>query len=204
MRVARFNTRIGGAVALVAILAGPVPAYIHFPPPTLQRMCKDSHHIRLLKVQKFDKDKGVIVFECSETLKDGKSEITAFKVLARPDTTGYKPVLEWLGDGKQAVMFSIEGQDRGALRAIAYVFIDDYCFSADHNAEGKHWVVIRGEPSLSACYHGSADKLRGLTQEILLGKDVKVPVRAPDTKEDRVKRNKEVNEVLENGRSRKR
>ena len=82
------------------------------------------------------------------------------------------------------------------MRAVAYVFIDEYCFSTVHNAEGKSWLLIRGELGLSACYHGSAEKLRGLVRDVLDGKDVKVPVKGPDGKVDRDKRNKEINDVL--------
>jgi hypothetical protein len=33
--------------------------YIHFPPKTLKDMCKQSHHIRLLKIDKASREKGV-------------------------------------------------------------------------------------------------------------------------------------------------
>src|SRR5207302_797297 len=32
--------------------------YIHFPPKTLKEMCKQSHHIRLLKIDKASREKG--------------------------------------------------------------------------------------------------------------------------------------------------
>jgi hypothetical protein len=50
-----------GAV-LVALVATRAVGYIHFPPMTLPKMCQESHHIRALKVEKFDKQKGVVVF----------------------------------------------------------------------------------------------------------------------------------------------
>jgi hypothetical protein len=193
--------RIGSALTFVALFAATAPGYIHVPPMTLAKMCKVSHQIRALKVDKFNKEKGGIVFECAETIKDGKSKITSFKLFVRTEATGTKPILDWVKEGKQAVMFSIEGQNRGAMRAIAYVFIDDYCFSADHNAEGKFWLVLRGEPGMSACYHGPVEKLRGLVKDVLDGKEVKVPVKGPDVKEDRDKRNKEVNDALKENRS---
>jgi hypothetical protein len=47
--------------ALFVMLFTPAATgYIHFPPLTLPKMCKDSHHVRVLKVGKFDKDKGVV------------------------------------------------------------------------------------------------------------------------------------------------
>lgn len=86
------------------------------------------------------------------------------------------------------------------MRGIAYVFIDDYCFSADYNAEGKFWLLIRGEPGLSACYHGSVERLREAVRGILAGKEVKVPVKEPAAKMDREKRNNEINDVLKSNR----
>jgi hypothetical protein len=168
---------------------------------TLSKMCKDSHQIRALEVEKFDKEKGGILFKCVQTLKDGQSKITSFRVIVRAGATGTKPILDWLKDSGQAVMFSIESTPRDARKAIAYVFIDGYCFSAEYNTEGNSWLVIRGEPGLSACYHGSAAQLLSLTQNVLAGKEVKVPRQGPEVIEERDKRNKEINEGLKEVRA---
>jgi hypothetical protein len=167
---------------------------------TLPKMCKESHHIRVLKVEKFNKEKGVIVFACEETLKDGKSRITSHKLIVRPGATGTRPVLDWLEEGKRAVMFSIEGKDREARRAIAYVFIDDYCFSADYNPEGRYWLLLRGEPGMSACYHGPVERLRRAVKDTLAGKEVKAPTKEPAVKADRDRRNGEINDGLKENR----
>ncbi|HLW64339.1 MAG TPA: hypothetical protein VKS79_03400 [Gemmataceae bacterium] len=189
-------TRMTAAFALLALLAANASAYIHFPPMTLAKMTSYSHQIRILKVEKFSKEKGVIIFACPEILKDAGSKITSYRVVIRNETTGTKPIWDWTKEGKQAVMFSIESKDREVKQAIAYVFIDDYCFTADHNPEGKYWLMIRGEPSMSACYHGPVDKLTGLVKDLLAGKDVTVPVKEPESKEDRDQRNKEINKAL--------
>src|SRR5262245_48775880 len=192
--------RIAATVVVLALPASNAMAYIHFPPMTLPKMCKTSHQIRVLKVEKFNKEKGVIIFKCDEILKDAGSKITSFRIVIRNETTGTKPIWDWVKDEKTAVMFSIEGMDREKMAAIAYVFIDDYCFTADHNANGKYWLMIRGEPSLSACYYGSAERLRRLVKDLLDGKDVKAPVKDPDNKEDRDKRFKEINDALRDNR----
>ena len=97
-------------------------------------------------------------------------------------------------------MFSIEGKDRESRRAIAYVFIDDDCFSADYNPEGKFWLLLRGEPGMSACYFGPTGPLREAVKETLAGKDVKVPMKEPATPVDRDQRNGEINEALKKNR----
>ena len=102
-----------------------------------------------------------------------------------------------------AVMFSIEGPVRGEgpeIVGCAYVFIDDYCYSVDYNDKDKFWFFVRGEPGLSACYHGPAAKLPPLVAGILAGKEVKVPVKAPETKEDRDQRAKQVDQILRESR----
>lgn len=196
----RVVARFASAAAVVTMIATNAVGYIHFPPMTLAKMCQISHHIRLLKVEKFDKDKRVVVFGCEKILKDGKSKIASFKLLVRPKATGTKPILDWLKEGKRAVMFSIEGQAgkdmRGIMRGLAYVFIDDYCFSADYNADGKFWLLLRGEPELSACYHGSVERLREAVKDTLAGKKVKVPVKEPNAKMDHDKRRNEINDAL--------
>ncbi|HEV3258203.1 MAG TPA: hypothetical protein VG013_15065 [Gemmataceae bacterium] len=196
----RLVIRLVGVMLLVTLSAPAAVGYIHFPPMTLRKMCKDSHQIRLLRIAKQDKEKGVIVFEVAESLKGEKSQITSFKHVIRTSTEGTKPILDWAEDGKPAVMFSIEGRAGGATLGIGYVFFDDDGCSVDYNSDGKYWLLIRAEPGMSACYHESVERLREVVKEILDGKEVKVPVKEPDTKEDRDKRNKEINDVLKKNR----
>jgi hypothetical protein len=186
--------------AVIVMLIPPLAAgYIHFPPMTLQKMCKDSHQVRLLKIKKYDKQKAVVIFDVAESLKRQTSQISSFKHVIRA-AEGTKPILDWIKDGKTAMMFSIESKPGGATLAIGYVFIDHYCYSVDYNASGKYWLLIRAEPAMSACYYGSVVQLRTTVKAILDGKDVRVPVKEPDTKEDRDKRNKEINDLLKRNR----
>jgi hypothetical protein len=190
-----------GIAILVVSTASLAFGYIHFPPMTVQKMCQGSHHIRVLKIEKVNKEKGVIFFEVADALKGKKSQITSLRHVIRSEAEGAKPILDWAANGKTAVMFSIEGNKTdGAPMAVGYVFIDKYCYSADYYDGGKYWLLIRGEPDISACYHGSAEQLRTAVKDILAGKEVKVPVKEPDTKENRDKRTKEVNDILKKNR----
>jgi hypothetical protein len=56
------------AVLAVAAAASPAAGYIHFPPADLPGLCRQSHPVRVLTVRKFDREKGVLVFEATETL----------------------------------------------------------------------------------------------------------------------------------------
>jgi hypothetical protein len=195
----RVTLRLAGVALVLALAALPAVGYIHFPPMTLHKMCKVATNIRVLSVKKYDKEKGVVLFEVVETLKGKNPRITSFRHAIRKDTARVKPILDWAGEGKRAVAFTIEG----APLACGYVFIDDYCYSVDYNKEGQYWLLIRAEPEMSACYHGPAKELRKLTKDILEGKEVKVPVKkpmTPESKEDQEKRRKEVNDVLKKNR----
>jgi hypothetical protein len=168
---------------------------------TLAKMCRESHHVRVLRVTKFDREKGVIVFEPGEALKGEKSRVTSFRQSVGHDTPGGKAVLDWAGPGKLAVLFYIEGPAGEATRALGYVFTDEGCHSVDYNAAGEYWGVIRAEPGMAACYDGKADRLVGLVKDLLAGKEVVVPTREPAAKDDRDARNREVNEALTKNRA---
>jgi hypothetical protein len=192
----RVAIRLAGITLGMALAAPAAVAYIHFPPMTLQKMCKVSHQIRVLKVEKLNKEKGIIIFEVADSPKSQKPQVTPFKHVLSTDVEGTKPILDWAEEGKTAVMFSIESQELG----IGYVFIDDHCYSVDYNRAGKYWLLIRAEPGMSACYHGSVERLRAIIKDILDGKEVMVPVKEPETKVDGDQRRKEVNDVLKKNR----
>jgi hypothetical protein len=196
--------RFAVAALVVVLAAAPSVGYIHFPPPTMQTMCKQSSKIRVLAVKKHDGEKGVIVYELVETLKgeapkgdDPKG--VSFRHAVRKDADGVKPIYDWVGDGKRAVMFTIEG--RGM--ACGYVFIDKFCYSVDYNARGDFWLLIRVDPEMSACYHGTAEQLQKVAKDILAGKEVAVPVdesTKPLSEEERRKRVPALNEILTKNR----
>jgi hypothetical protein len=194
--------RIFGVALTMALVAPFAIGYILNPPMTLQKMCMMSHHIRVLKVEKHNKEKGVIVFEVTESLQGQDSQITSFKHVIRTEAAGVKPILEWVGDGKTAVMFAIESKPPFKAVGIGYVFIDKYCYSVDFNNSGKVWVLLRAEPDMSACYHGPAGNLKEIVKSILDGKkNIEIPVKEPDTKEDREKRKKEIDDLLKKNKS---
>jgi hypothetical protein len=196
---ARGFVRLVG-VALVLALSPIAVGYIHFPPMALPKMCQISTHIRVLTVTKYDKEKGVILFEVRETLKGTPSPDPVFRHALRTDAAGVKPILDWLGEGKMVVLCTIEGSGI----ACGYVFLDDYCYSVDYNREGRFWLMIRAEPAMSACYHGSAGQLQQLVKDILAGKDVKVPVKEPNSPPSREatdKRAREVEVILRKNRN---
>jgi hypothetical protein len=191
--------RLVGVAAVLALAALPSAGYIHFPPPTLQKLCQKSTNVRVLSVKAHDKEKGVIIYEVAQTLKGKNKEGTSFRHVIPRGTAGTKPISDWVGDGKRAVLFTIEG---GEI-ACGYAFIDRFCYSVDYNRKGDYWLLIRVDPEMAACYHGSAETLQKLTRDVLDGKEVSVPidkaVKALTTKE-REQRVPKLNETLTKNR----
>lgn len=171
---ARLLACFPAAVLAVVVAATPAGGYIHFPPPTLAKMCEQSRAIRLLTVKRHDKEKGVIVFEAAETLKGKTPDGTTFKHVIGTADKGTKPIFDWVADGKQAVMFTLETGATGI--ACGYVFIDKYCYSVDRNGSGEFWLLIRADPEMAATFFGTVETLQKVTTDLLAGKDVKVPV----------------------------
>jgi hypothetical protein len=198
MRV-RLLVSLAVAVLVMASVVTSADGYIHFPPATMSKMCKQSTAIRVLTVKKHDKEKGVIVYEVVETLKGKTPDGTKFRHVIGKETKGAKPIFDWVGDGKQAVMFTIEGSDI----ACGYVFIDKFCYSVDHNKKGDFWLLIRVDPEMAATFHGTAETLQKVTKDLLAGKEVKVPVDEsvrPVTLEERRKRAAALNEIMTENR----
>lgn len=135
------------------------------------------------------------MYAVAETLKGETKLPKSFKHSIPKGTAGAKPILDWVGKDKRAVLFTIEGNSL----ACGYVFIDEFCYSVDYNTKGEFWLLIRVDPELAATYYGSAEKLEGLAKDLLAGKDVKVPVKEsakPLTIEERVKLVPAINEIF--------
>jgi hypothetical protein len=184
------------AAALVLSAPSACWGYIHFSPMTLKKMCKDSHHIRLLRLDKANKDKGVMLFETAAVLKGERSSITSFKHVIPSGVEAAQPIRDWIGEGKTALIFYIEGGGGG----LGYVFIDRYCYSVDYNQHHKHWLALRGEPGMSACYYGPVDLLHRAVRDTLAGKECQVPTQAPAQKIDKDRRDKIINAALAKNR----
>lgn len=198
-------------VVLVAVLALSASAYMEYPPATMAKLCK-SPRIRLLKVAKFDADKGVVIFELVENLNsrndklkselaekipDGDDKVKSFRHAIPAADAGGKPILDWVAKDKTAVMFTLEsGGQAISERACGYVFIDENCYSVVYNKAGDYWAFIRAEPQMSAVYFGKVEPLTQIVKDVLAGKEVKVPTKEPAAKTDFKQRSKEVFDAL--------
>jgi hypothetical protein len=194
--------RLAAGMLVLALAVLPSAGYIHFPPTTMPKMCKQSAIIRVLTVDDHNKEKGVILYKLAETLK-GKSPKRMFKHVVRADAAAAKPIFDWVGKGKHALMFTIEVSEM----ACGYVFIDKFCYSVDYNRRGDFWLLIRVDPEMSACFYGSVETLQKVTKDLLAGKEVKVPVHEsvkPVPLEERRKQAPALNKILIKNRACKR
>jgi hypothetical protein len=165
----------------------------------MPKMCQQSTAIRVLTVKKHDKDKGVVVYEVTETLKGKAPAGMSFRHAIGKVSERSRPIFDWVADGKKAVMFTIEGREL----ACGYVFIDKFCYSVDYNKKGDFWLLIRTDPEMAATFFGTVEALQAVTKDILAGKEVKVPVDESVkavTLEERRKRAAALNEVLTRNR----
>src|SRR5688572_781929 len=92
------------SACLLAVWLCPSAAYIKVEPLTLGNLCSQSDHVYVLRVKEVNTEKGVILFKPVEQLK-GKPDGTAAKHVIGPKVKGAKVILDWVAEGKTAVMF---------------------------------------------------------------------------------------------------
>ncbi len=195
----RLLAAFAGVVLVLVVVVTPAGGYIHFPPPTMPKMCQQSTAIRVLTVKRHDKAKGVIIYEVAETLKGKAPAGRSFRHALGKESKATKPIFDWVAERKQAVMFTIENE----TIACGYVFIDKFCYSVDYNRRGDFWLLIRVDPEMAATFHGTVETLRKVTKDLLAGKEVRVPVDEsvkPVPLEERRNRAPALNEILTRNR----
>jgi HEAT repeat protein len=172
--------RLPYPLAALLALAGPAPAYIDRP-PTLGRLVKyDAADIAVVRVEKVDKEKGVIVYKRVDDLK-GKYPTDQFRqVVGRriadapgpgdnPRPRAAHSILGWAGPGKEAIAFH-NGDNK-----ISAICVGRVWYMSTGGKDGLWQVDEFEERALSWAYAGPVDKLRGHVAAILAGKEVVVP-----------------------------
>ena len=183
------------AAGLLLVCPQPAPAYIDFLPPTLGDLCRQATHIYVVKVDKVNAERGVILFKPAEQLK-GKDAVplpddTFGKQIIGSDVPGAKVILDVAAEGKTAVVFAREG----GFKSLAHVYIDNCWYLIAWNRDGKCWFAWNGEPTMLIRYCGTADKLRDAVKSILKGEEVVVSAMASDDRKALMERRGKVLEV---------
>jgi hypothetical protein len=163
-----------GAIALW--LATP-PAYAYIEAPyTLGKIITESTNIVVMKVEKVDKEKNLIIFK---KVRDLKGTHGTEQIKHNIGRGGFNPrewqyVMEWAEVGKTAIFFHNGGASETC--------IGNYWYQCYPN--GEWWGLSHGEPFLLRSFYGNIDKLIPAVTDIIAGKEVLVPCMVDGNKDD--------------------
>jgi hypothetical protein len=159
-------------ILLVALLAiawlspRPARAYVEIP-YTLGRLVNESTHVMLVRVEKVDKTKNLILYR---KIKDIKGEHPEDVIRHNIGQNGFHPrewqtIMAWAEPGKTAVFMHNGGASETC--------IDGYWYQAYPN--GEWWGMSHAEPYMLRSFAGKPEKLATAVAAMLAGQEVVVP-----------------------------
>lgn len=159
------------ALALVCI-ARPMFAYVEIP-YTLGRVIQEATQIAVLRVEKVDGEKNLIVFRKVQDLKGTAPDIVRHNI----GRGGFHPrewqtIMAWAQPGQTAVFFNNGGASETC--------ISNYWYQA--YAGGEWWNMSHGEPYFLRTFAGRPEKLAGAVAALLAGQEAVVPCMADGDK----------------------
>jgi hypothetical protein len=167
----------GAALAcwLLPFGAQPARAYVEAP-HSLGQVITLSSNIVLVRVEKVDKEKNLIVFRKVRDLKGTHPTDVIKHNIGRG---GYNPrewqyTMDWAEVGKTAVFFHNGGASETCIGGYWY-----QCYN-----QGEWWGLSHGEPFLLRTFCGSVDKLANAVTDIQANKEVVVPCMVDGNKDD--------------------
>ncbi len=169
-----FGLLAAGAL-LSAIPTPPVYAYVEAPYP-LGKIITESTNIVVMRVDKIDKEKNLIIFKKVRDLKGTHNTDVIKHNIGRG---GFNPrewqyPMEWAEVGKTAIFFHNGGASETC--------IGNYWYQCYPN--GEWWGLSHGEPFLLRSFYGNIDKLATAVTDIIAGKEVVVPCMVDGNKDD--------------------
>src|SRR5258706_3837125 len=156
-------------IAMVAIFClkdRPVQAYVEIP-YTIGRVINEATNVVVMRVEKVDKERNLIIFS---KVADLKGKHPAEQIRHNIGRGGFHPrewqfIMEAAEPGKLVVFFH-NGQ-------ASETCMDNYWYQA--YAGGEWWNMSHGEPYLLRSFAGKPEKLVPLVTDMLAGKDVGGP-----------------------------
>jgi hypothetical protein len=169
----------GLAVATAGILwvAWPRPALAYVEAPhSLGLICQLSTNIVVVRVEKVDKEKNLIIYR---KVRDIKGTHPTDVIKHNIGRGGFNPrewqyTMDWAEVGKTAVFFHNGGASETCIGTYWY-----QCY-----AGGDWWALSHGEPFLLRSYCGNPEKLATAVTDIQAGKEVVVPCMVDGNKDD--------------------
>jgi hypothetical protein len=165
------------ALAVAAALTWPRPAHGYVEAPmSLGAVIQQSSNIMIVKVEKVDKEKNMIIYR---KVKDLKGTHPTDVIKHNIGRGGFNPrewqyTMEWAEPGKIAIFFHNGGASETC--------IGNYWYQA--YAGGEWWNLSHGEPFLLRSYAGKPHKLAAAVTAILGGQEVPVSCMIDGNKDD--------------------
>ena len=173
----RASRRFGAIVIITAVaslpffLPDPAEAYVEAP-YTLGRIISESSNVVLMRVEKVDKERNLIIYR---KVKDLKGQHPTDVIKHNIGRGGFHPrewqiTMEWADVGKTAVFFHNGGASETCIHNYWY-----QCY-----AGGEWWNMSHAEPYLLRSYAGNPEKLAPAVSAMLEGKEAIVPCMIDD------------------------
>jgi HEAT repeat protein len=185
------------ACLLLAAWPSSAGAYITAPVQTLGALC-GSTYITLVRVEKFSKEKGVIIYRKVRDLKGNypREQLRhafdlkntplhkgAGDVPVRPDEVDWHYALDWAEVGKTAVCFTLKYDPYGDF---GHTYIDKCWYATMCPArDWDFWWSIYSDPALLSRWHcGTTAQLAAAVDQMMAGKTAVVPTLVQGTREE--------------------
>jgi hypothetical protein len=130
-------------------------------------MCSWSTHVVIVRVERFDRDKGVLIFRKVQDVK-GKWPAQVIKQRFPPALVQQLRIMDWAEPNRTTVVFALESYKW------CHTYIDGAWYAAN-TGDWQWWNVNHAEPLLLRWYSGRASRLVDSARAILAGKEVIVP-----------------------------
>ncbi len=158
----RIHTYVPGAVLLGVMLlkAAPAAAYVDLA-PTLGRVVNDSQWIALVEVDRFSREKGIVILKSAGNLKGSGPADPIRHQVAGLNGVIPRPILEWAEPGRRGVLF---GANNTALMCIGRSW-----YQVQAAGDGW-WRLGPARPELPLAYCGTVSRLSSAVQQMLAGK----------------------------------
>lgn len=155
-----------GIVSVWICMGSGAVAYVELP-YTLGRVILESTSISVLKIEKVDKERNLILFRKVQDLKGSLAGETIKHNIGRGGfhEREWKAIMDWAEPGKTAVFFNNGGASETCIA--------NYWYQAYNG--GEWWNMSHGEPYMLRSYAGSPEKLASIVQSVIAGQEVVVP-----------------------------
>jgi hypothetical protein len=161
----------GVVVAAAVLVGGPsAQAYVEAP-LTLGKIVNDSTNIILMRVDKVDRERNLVIYK---KIKDVKGVHPTDTIKHNIGKAGFNP-REW--------QYSMEGAQPGNLAVFFHngsageVYVPGYWYQV---YPGDWWAMSHGEPFLLRSYAGKPEKLATAAAAMMAGQEVVVPCMVDD------------------------